>query len=202
MTTTEGLSHGHFTARTTNLVERTDRPEVELIWIVIAFLWGVFMFGFMIAWHFIGQQNLNKEAYRIAPSSYEAKVEQFAKKYKVRDEKGIPVVKPPAGHRRLPARPAVAMVADPRTGEGAELPHPPLVARLAARLLAAADQHQHPGPSRLRARDHAHAHQRGRVRDHLQRVLRDRPSHDDRENLRHRQAGRSRGRARRKGDKS
>ena len=34
------------------------------------------MFGFMIAWHFIGQQNLNKEAYRIAPSAYEAKVER------------------------------------------------------------------------------------------------------------------------------
>ena len=36
--------------------------RVELIWIVIAFLWGLFMFAFMIAWHFIGQQNLNKEA--------------------------------------------------------------------------------------------------------------------------------------------
>jgi len=71
--------------------------KIELIWIVIAFLWGLFMFSFMIAWHFIGQQNLNKEAYRIAPSNYEAKVEEFAKKFKVRDEKGVPVVKPPAG---------------------------------------------------------------------------------------------------------
>lgn len=71
--------------------------RMELIWVVVAFLWGLFMFGFMIAWHFIGQQNLNKEAYRIAPSAYEAKVEQFAEKYKVRDEKGIPVVKPPPG---------------------------------------------------------------------------------------------------------
>lgn len=70
---------------------------MELTWIVIAFLWGVFMFGFMIAWHFIGQQNLNKEAYRIAPSNYEAKVEAFAKKYAVREEQGVPVVKPPAG---------------------------------------------------------------------------------------------------------
>ena len=71
--------------------------KVELVWIVIAFLWGVFMFGFMIAWHFIGGQNLNKEAYRIAPSNYEEKVESFAKKYKVREEQGVPVVKPPAG---------------------------------------------------------------------------------------------------------
>ena len=71
--------------------------KVELIWIIIAFLWGLFMFGFMIAWHFIGQQNLNKEAYRISPSNYEAKVEEFAKKFKVREEQGVPVVKPPAG---------------------------------------------------------------------------------------------------------
>ena len=71
--------------------------RVELIWVVVAFLWGVFMFGFMIAWHFIGQQNLNKEAYRIAPSAYEAKVEQFDNLHKVREEKGVLVVKPPPG---------------------------------------------------------------------------------------------------------
>ncbi len=47
--------------------------KVELVWIGIAFVWGLFMFGFMIAWHFIGEQNLSKEAYRIAPSKYEAK---------------------------------------------------------------------------------------------------------------------------------
>jgi cytochrome c oxidase subunit 2 len=55
------------------------------------------VFGFMIAWHFIGQQNLNKEAYRIAPSNYERKVEEFAKKYTVREEQGVPVVKAAAG---------------------------------------------------------------------------------------------------------
>lgn len=71
--------------------------RVELIWVVVAFLWGLFMFGFMIAWHFIGQQNLNKEAYRILPSTFETKVEQFANTHKVRDEKGVPVAKPPPG---------------------------------------------------------------------------------------------------------
>jgi len=70
--------------------------KTELIWIGIAFLWGLFMFFFMIAWHFIGQQNLASEAYRISPSAFEAKVEDFAKKYTVREEKGVPVVKPPA----------------------------------------------------------------------------------------------------------
>jgi cytochrome c oxidase subunit II len=62
--------------------------RVELVWIVIAFLWGLFMFVFMIAWHFIGQQNLSKEAYRIQPSAYEAKVDEFAKKNQVREEAG------------------------------------------------------------------------------------------------------------------
>ncbi len=71
--------------------------KVELIWIAVAFLWGLFMFVFMISWHFIGQQNLNKEAYRIAPSNYEERVEAFAKKFTVREEEGVPVVKPPPG---------------------------------------------------------------------------------------------------------
>jgi cytochrome c oxidase subunit 2 len=71
--------------------------RMELTWIVVAFLWGLFMFGFMIAWHFIGQQNVSPEAYRITPSAYEQKVDEFAKKYTVREEKGIPVVKPPVG---------------------------------------------------------------------------------------------------------
>lgn len=71
--------------------------RVELIWIVISFLWGLFMFVFMVAWHFIGQQNLSNETYRILPTTYEQKVEDFAGKYKVREEEGVPVAKPPAG---------------------------------------------------------------------------------------------------------
>ncbi len=71
--------------------------RVELIWVIIAFLWGMFMFFFMIAWHFIGQQNLNNEAYRITPAAYEEKVDAFAKKFTVREEKGVPVVRAPAG---------------------------------------------------------------------------------------------------------
>ncbi|MBN8956688.1 MAG: hypothetical protein J0H17_08915 [Rhizobiales bacterium] len=71
--------------------------RVELIWAGVALLWGLFMFFFMIAWHFIGQQNLSNEAYRVVPDAYVQKVEDFAQKYQVRDEAGTPVVKPPAG---------------------------------------------------------------------------------------------------------
>ena len=71
--------------------------KVELGWIVIAFLWGLFMFFFMIAWHFIGDQNLSNETYRIQPSAYEEKAEAFAEQYQVGEEDGVPVVRPPAG---------------------------------------------------------------------------------------------------------
>ena len=71
--------------------------KVELGWIVIVFLWGLFMFFFMIAWHFIGEQNLSTETYRIQPSVYEEKVEAFVEQYQVGEEEGVPVVRPPAG---------------------------------------------------------------------------------------------------------
>ena len=49
--------------------------RVELIWIAVALLWGLFMFFFMIAWHFIGGQNLATEAYKVTPSAYQEKVD-------------------------------------------------------------------------------------------------------------------------------
>lgn len=77
---------------------------IELAWIIIAFLWGLFMFFFMIAWHFIGQQNLSTETYRIQTWRYAEKVEAFADEYQVIGdngepvfEDGVPVVRPPAG---------------------------------------------------------------------------------------------------------
>jgi cytochrome c oxidase subunit II len=71
--------------------------RVELGWIFIALLWGLFMFGFMIAWHFIGQQNLSSEAYRIEPAVFQQRVEAFAERHKVREEQDVPVVRPPPG---------------------------------------------------------------------------------------------------------
>jgi cytochrome c oxidase subunit 2 len=71
--------------------------RVEMIWIAVALLWGLFMFFFMIAWHFIGGQNLSTEAYRVVPSVYQNKVDEFAQKYQVGDESGTPIVRPPAG---------------------------------------------------------------------------------------------------------
>jgi cytochrome c oxidase subunit II len=70
---------------------------VEFAWIVVAFLWGLVMFGMMIYWHVYGKQNLSTETYRVAPNEYFAKTEAMVGKYTVRNEHGIPVVHPPPG---------------------------------------------------------------------------------------------------------
>ena len=79
----------------TEPVERT-----EILWIIIAFLWCMFMFGWMVAWHWIGNQNMNNEAYKTLPDVYGQKVEDFTKKYTIRQDKSdpsLPVVAPPPG---------------------------------------------------------------------------------------------------------
>lgn len=75
-----------------------DRVERgELVWILIAFLWGLVMFFMMVYWHIEGQQNLSNEVYRISPDKFVEKTEAFAEKYKIREEADIPVAKAPPG---------------------------------------------------------------------------------------------------------
>ena len=79
----------------TEPIERT-----EIIWIVLALSLCLFMFGWMIAWHWIGNQNMNNEAYRTTPEAYAKKVEDFTAKYTVRQDASdpsLPVVAPPPG---------------------------------------------------------------------------------------------------------
>ncbi len=73
-------------------VERT-----ELIWVLVALLWCLFMFGMMIYWHGAGKQNLSNEAYRISPANFQAKTEAMVEEYKVGEQSGYPVVRPPPG---------------------------------------------------------------------------------------------------------
>lgn len=71
----------------------------ELVWIAIAFVWGIIMFFMMIYWHIYGRQNLSTNVGWVDPGAYEKTTTAFAEKYKVREEgtTGIPVVKPPVG---------------------------------------------------------------------------------------------------------
>ena len=71
--------------------------KVELIWIIIAFIWGLVMFFMMIYWHGAGEQNLSSEAYRIKPVVFAERVQTMIDEYTVREESGYPVVKPPPG---------------------------------------------------------------------------------------------------------
>jgi len=76
---------------------KTPVHRAELIWIILAFLWGLCMFFMMIYWHAFGRQNLANETYRISPNAYYAKAEAMVEKYKVREISGVPVVRPPVG---------------------------------------------------------------------------------------------------------
>jgi cytochrome c oxidase subunit 2 len=69
----------------------------EIIWISIAFVWGLVMFFAMIYWHLYGKQNLSNEAYRIDPEVFAELSEAMAESYTVREEAGYPVVRPPPG---------------------------------------------------------------------------------------------------------
>jgi len=71
--------------------------RTELIWIIVGFIWGLFMFFMMIYWHGAGEQNLSNEAYRITPEAFSTKTTEMVDKYKVREESNIPVVHPPPG---------------------------------------------------------------------------------------------------------
>jgi len=71
--------------------------RVELIWIAVAFLWGLVMFFMMIYWHATGAQNLATETYRTTPNAFYAKVERNVADWQVREMNGVPVIKPPAG---------------------------------------------------------------------------------------------------------
>ena len=71
--------------------------RVELTWIIIAFVWGLFMFFMMIYWHGAGQQNLSNEAYKIKPEQFAAKTQAMIEAHTVGQESGFPVVHPPAG---------------------------------------------------------------------------------------------------------
>jgi cytochrome c oxidase subunit 2 len=73
--------------------------RAELVWIAIAFVWGLVMFAMMPYWHIVGEQNLSNEAYRITPEAFAAKTEAMVAQHTVREEgdTGIPVVRPPPG---------------------------------------------------------------------------------------------------------
>ena len=83
---------------------RTPIHRVELVWIIVAFLWGLVMFFMMIYWHAAGEQNISNEAYRTTPAAFAAKAQDMIDQHTVRQEDIFPVVHPPPGDIYLIAR--------------------------------------------------------------------------------------------------
>lgn len=71
--------------------------KTELVWMVVAFVWGLIMFFMMIYWHIAGKQNVANETYRINLTDYADKAQAVIDQYTVREENGFPVVRPPPG---------------------------------------------------------------------------------------------------------
>ena len=75
----------------------TPVGKQEVIWVGIALIWCLIMFAMMPYWHLYGKQNLSSEAYQTTPARFQARVDEMVEKYKVGEEAGIPIVKPPVG---------------------------------------------------------------------------------------------------------
>ena len=71
--------------------------KIELVWIIVAFIWGLVMFFMMIYWHGAGEQNLSSEAYKTTPVKFSQKAQTMIDEYTVRQEGNFPVVRPPPG---------------------------------------------------------------------------------------------------------
>ena len=76
---------------------KTPVGKDEVLWIGIALTWCLIMFFMMPYWHVYGKQNLSSEAYQTTPAKFQARVDAMVEKYKTGEEKGIPIVSPPAG---------------------------------------------------------------------------------------------------------
>ena len=71
--------------------------RLEKSWLIIGLVWCIFLTAMMPLWLFMGRQNVPATTYRVAPTVYQEQVNKFVDQYKVGEEKGIPVVEPPAG---------------------------------------------------------------------------------------------------------
>jgi cytochrome c oxidase subunit 2 len=69
----------------------------ERLWVWVALVWSIILFATMIGWHLAGQQTAPRETYTVSPERFTQLTNDFIQQYKVREEKGFPVVRPPAG---------------------------------------------------------------------------------------------------------
>jgi cytochrome c oxidase subunit 2 len=71
--------------------------KAEKVWVAIAFAWCLVLFAMMPLWHWKGGQNPSGVRTRVDPKAFYARTTEFVKQYKVGDDRGLPIVQPPAG---------------------------------------------------------------------------------------------------------
>ncbi|MDP6182994.1 MAG: cytochrome C oxidase subunit II [Gammaproteobacteria bacterium] len=84
---------------------REPIAKTEIVWIILAFIWGLIMFFMMIYWHAVGEQNFSNESYRTTAAAFAEKANAMVAEHEVRKETvksggvdiEIPVVHPPPG---------------------------------------------------------------------------------------------------------
>lgn len=69
----------------------------EKLWVTIAFIWCLILFAMMPFWHFKGGQNPTGIRAKVTGEAFQKRVDRFVAEYKVGEEKGFPIVAPPAG---------------------------------------------------------------------------------------------------------
>lgn len=69
----------------------------EKNWVTIAFIWCMILFGMMPFWHMKGGQNPTGIRSKVDAARFSERVDRFVTEFKVGEEKGIPIVAPPAG---------------------------------------------------------------------------------------------------------
>ncbi len=68
----------------------------ERLWVTVALVWCLVLFLMMPLWEILGKQNNPVETYRVTTAQFLLKANEAIEKYKVGEEKGIPIVRPPA----------------------------------------------------------------------------------------------------------
>lgn len=71
--------------------------RAEKVWVAIAFGWCMVLFAMMPLWHWKGGQNPSGVRTRVEPTAFLARTQAFAKQYQVGEDRGLPIVAPPAG---------------------------------------------------------------------------------------------------------
>lgn len=71
--------------------------KAEKVWVGIAFAWCMVLFAMMPLWHLRGGQNPSGIRSRVDPDAFFRRTGEFVAQYKIADDRGQPIVKPPPG---------------------------------------------------------------------------------------------------------